>query len=1023
MKTNYFFTIFFATMIMAAQADKGTLPSGNILMKQKTLKLTENKGQVRGFDGSLHPEVNFIAGSGNLEVFISENGLSYQFLKNNYNNENAEHGSVAARPKGSKKRPGLISSETFRIDMQLENANRHLRITREGKSTSFMNYYSKGVLDVHTFDKITYHNVYNGIDWTIYTNGDQFKYDFIVHPGADPGQIKLKFGHQEGLSLNRDGSFSINCRLGIITEQKPESYQGNTAIKTEFILENNTIKFNVAKYDQSKELIIDPAVIWSTFFGGFIDQIYDCVTDKSANVYIAGVTGGGNLFPPGGHQQTFGGGGSDAFLAKFDPTGVLLWGTYYGGDGFDEGLSCTVDASDNVFLCGTTESTAGIASGGHDNSLDGIAIDGFLAKFASNGTLQWGTYYGGSDFDFGTDCAADNNGNIYLVGYTFSSNGISTTGAHKTTLGGIEDMYLVKFNGFGVRQWGTYFGGANDEDGIPSCATDPSGNIFLSGATNSSNFITNGHQTFFGGGSSDAFLAKFNAAGVISWSTYYGGSGTDRATGCATDSQGNCYLTGTTDSQSGIFYQGFKNYFTSMPKTDDGFLVRFNANGVRQWGTYYGGSGTEENMFCLIDKNDNVYLGGATNSINQIASGEYLSTKGSNKDGFIVKMTSSGNRTWGMYVAGANEDYAWAGAIDANNELYVAGYTRSKTEFGLNGHQNVNNGVENGFLTKYCNGEPPAQLGAISGNSVQCEFNKVTFSVAPSAEALSYVWQINGQIVGPSANNTVAVIIGTAGVGPISVSASGTCGLSEPSYFSLDVKPSPQIQITASSSLYCTGTVLQLSAAGADSYTWSAGGMLPTQTVSPHQLTVYTVTGVNSHSCTSSALYTVIPNTTTAFNFTTSGLTASLSISNMACSSFTWDYGNGTGSVLNTNPVVTYQGNGTYGVCLKCNDLPNGCIRCINITVPGNRIDGVDISEVQPSSFIQVYPNPGEGVFNVMSSFKGEGIITNALGQTIMKVIVLEGENKIDLRENVQGIYLLQISGDRHTFAAKLVKE
>ena len=204
--------------------------------------------------------------------------------------------------------------------------------------------------------------------------------------------------------------------------------------------------------------------------------------------------------------------------------------------------------------------------------------DAFLVKFNSSGVRQWGTYYGGTGDDKGRSCATDASGNIYLSGYTRSTSGIATTGAHQTTYGGAtDDAFLVKFNSSGVRQWGTYYGGTSDDNGY-SCATDASGNIYLSGYTrfNFRNCHNRCSPNHIWRGLDDAFLVKFNSSGVRQWGTYYGGTGNDIGYSCATDASGNIYLSGHTPSTSwnchnrcspNHIWRG--NY--------DAFLVKFDA--------------------------------------------------------------------------------------------------------------------------------------------------------------------------------------------------------------------------------------------------------------------------------------------------------------------------------------------------------------------------------------------------------------------------------------------------------------
>ncbi len=166
--------------------------------------------------------------------------------------------------------------------------------------------------------------------------------------------------------------------------------------------------------------------------------------DGSGNVYLAGWTTSISSISENGHQNTFGGGYHDAFLVKFNSSGIRQWATYYGGIGEDVGQSCVVDASENIYLAGYTTSVNSIAEGGHQNTFGGF-FDAFLVKFNSAGIRQWATYYGGIDDDFGFSCVVDASENIYLAGYTTSVTSIAE-GGHQNTYGDGGDAFLAKFD-------------------------------------------------------------------------------------------------------------------------------------------------------------------------------------------------------------------------------------------------------------------------------------------------------------------------------------------------------------------------------------------------------------------------------------------------------------------------------------------------------------------------------------------------------------------------------------------------
>jgi len=455
---------------------------------------------------------------------------------------------------------------------------------------------------------------------------------------------------------------------------------------------------------------------WGTYYTG-TGQVWpngeergnSCITDAAGNVYMVGFTSSNSDIATAGAHQTvyaggpivFGTGGYDAFLVKFNSSGVRQWATYYGGSQDDMGISCAVDASGNVYMIGTTTSTSGIATAGADET---TVNDGFLVKFNSSGVRQWGTYFEGT----GNACTTDASGNIYIVGLTNSTSGIATAGAHQTVMSGSGDAFLVKFNSSGVKQWGTYFGGSYTlasgmETGL-SCATDALGNVYMTGHTPSTSGIATAgaHQTIYGGSSTDAFLVKFNSSGVIQWGTYYGGAGVDIGYSCTTDASGNIYLAGDTQQEFLPASSGMTTIGAHQSAYgggySDGFLVKFDSNGQMQWGTYYGGSLLDVSVSCATDASGNVYMSGNTQSATGIAtSGAHQTTV---NGAFLVSFNSSGVRQSGTYCGGIKN----VCTTDASGNVYMTGYTQSNSGIATAGaHQtaNGNSGYNDAFLLKF----------------------------------------------------------------------------------------------------------------------------------------------------------------------------------------------------------------------------------------------------------------------------------------------------------------------------------
>ncbi len=688
------------------QAQTTHLAQAQSFAQSQKAAFEQNKGQVWDWNEQPATNVKYHFQQGTMNIFMLPTGMAYQFSQLHYP-EGYQHDHKHLDPEERTAQEALhkqIRLETYRMDMELVNANPNATIVAEGKSKDYINYYNKNVLDVHSFSKLTYQEIYPGIDWVIYTTDKGLKYDFVVQAGADPSQIQLRFKDHEGITLNDDGSFTLSNRMGTITEQAPVSFQGEQQVATAFELEGNVISFQLGDYEEREVLVIDPSLVWATYYGGSgSDGSASCAVDNQGNVYLAGSMASTNNIASNGHQNVYGGGQHDAFLVKFNSNGVRQWATYYGGIGYDFAYSCTVDLQGNIYLAGNTASTNNIASNGHQNVYGGDC-DAFLVKFNASGVRQWGTYYGDVGYDNGSSCAVDAQGNVYLAGYTESTNNIAFNG-HQNVYGGGWDAFLVKFNGNGVRQWSTYYGG-NYSDWVSSCVVDTSGYVYLVGTTSSTNNIAlNGHQNVLIG-VEDAFLVKFNANGVRQWATYYGGRGssigvTDGGNSCAVDVQGNVYLSGSTASTNNIAFNGHQN---SVGGT---FLVKFNAIGVRQWATYYGGLGCL-GISCAVDFGGNVYWAGITDSSNNIPfNGHQNVFGGGYDDAFLVKFNANGVRQWGTYYGGGGKDWGYSCAVDAFGNVYLAGQTESTNNIASNGHQNIHGGHWDAFLAKFQTTAPP----------------------------------------------------------------------------------------------------------------------------------------------------------------------------------------------------------------------------------------------------------------------------------------------------------------------------
>ncbi len=716
MKTRLLFTNLYLLIftVLPGQVDQksGLLKEFNHKQEQQIF-FTENKGQVSDQYHQPRPDVLFSGEAGGMVYHLRKDGISYQL----YRVESWREAGEREKQPGREREQIPDTTTVYRTDINWLGINPDYKVVKGQVRLGYENYYlavcPEGVSGVRSFERVTYKDIYPGIDLQWYDNHGRLEYDFVVAPGIDYRQIRWEIKGAEALSISESGELVIQTPLGEIREQAPVAYQGEKGVAAEWDLKDQTIGFKVSAYDPALPLIIDPIVLlrqWGTYYGGAeIDRAYTSVLDDSLNIYMVGSTPSmTSIATTGAYQSTYGGGFSDGFLVKFNNDGIRQWATYYGGTGDDAMLGCTIDNdnSSGIYVTGGTSSNSGIATVGSHQSNFGGTQDAFLVKFNLQGGRQWATYYGGTRSESSRSCVLDGSSNIYITGSTFSTSGIATAGSHQSSLSGSgldSDAFLVKFDSGGVRQWGTYYGGSKDDVGIV-CVLGDSSEVYLAGYAASISSIASpgSHQPNYGGGNIDAFIAKFSDDGVRQWATYYGGTNSDFLGDCAVDSSSNIFCTGMTFSANAIASSG--SHQVSLNGQNDAYLVKFNRNGVRQWATYYGGSYLEGGDACVVDDSLNIYLIGESWSDTSIATpGAYQISRAGRGDVMLVKFDSNGIRQWGSYYGGAEIDNPNDCLLDNSYDIYITGETNSVSGIASTGSHQASYGGDSrdGFLVKF----------------------------------------------------------------------------------------------------------------------------------------------------------------------------------------------------------------------------------------------------------------------------------------------------------------------------------
>lgn len=693
----------------------------------------ENNGQLRDQFGKINPNVNFYANYGSFRIFLNKQGFSYEIIKSETKNRDQDT---------------IIPIEFNRVDIAFLNTSFSGVVEKEQLVTKEKFYREMSLYESNSFRKVTYKNVYPKIDVVFFANNDGFKYDFVVHPGADLSAIQLEFNSSFETALSESG-IQIQTPLGAISERVPYSYfkESDEEISVEFIKSQTAEKANVFQFAASNKrnsfletLVIDPMpnVWFATYISGNLDEFPEnVVLDHEGDSYVVGYTNSvNNIATAGTFQGTFQA-VYDVFLVKYRPDGTKLWGTYLGSDSFDRAYGLFYK-NGFVYLCGNSFSQ-NFATPGVHQTINMNGDDAFLAKFDLEGNRIWTTYYGGEAHDFASSVVVNNSNEIYITGHTLSYSNIATANAHTESFFGISAAFLAKFSSQGQLIWGTYYGSSFDEGyGI---ALDSDEHVVFSGYSSSSNGIASpGSQQTSNAGGFDAFLTKFTPTGSRLWGTYFGGPADDKGYAVCIDAADNIYMVGNTSSLSGISSgTGFQLQAGSI---DDGFIAKYNANGNRLWSSYVGGSEAEYINAVSLYFDQSVVIAGQTQSNANIATnGALQANLAGQYDAFMMKISPSGALEWGTYFGGTQSDEFTGLAIDASNGfIHTSGLTLSANGIATsNAHQtDPGSGLFHGFLARFCAPFVPNLITEIQ--AVSCGNSNYSIDVIPSDIFVDFLW-------------------------------------------------------------------------------------------------------------------------------------------------------------------------------------------------------------------------------------------------------------------------------------------
>jgi Beta-propeller repeat/HYDIN/CFA65/VesB-like, Ig-like domain len=675
------------------------------------------------------------------------------------------------------------------VRLKLQGAKEGVEVKGEGEMAGKANYFigrdaRKWRRDVALYREVRYEGVYPGVDLVYYGNGEELEYDFRVGAGGEVKGIRLRVGGARKVEVKGGELVMEGEGGGEVRFERPEAYQEEggkkRSVEVRYAVKGKEVGFEVGAYDRSRELVIDPVLRYATYLGGTGGDVgYGIAVDSLGYAYITGSTNSIS-FPTKGPEQSGNGGSGDAFIVKLSTDGSsLVYSTFLGGTGSDTGYAIAISAGD-AFVTGTTSSAdfpvtqATTTSKGAFQTTYGGNGDAFVTQLNSTGDgLVYSSYLGGQGADFGLGIAVDGSANAYVTGWT-QSNDFPTPNGLYSSRDGVQDAFVAKVNFDGsALLYSTYLGGSGVDAG-QAIKVDSSGNAYIAGYTFSVDFKMQSAYLSKNAGAptaADAFVTKLNSSGsALTFSTYLGGTGDDRAFGIALDSSNNVYVVGATQSTD------FPTSTTSAPYQgqnngkSDAFVAKLNSSGsTLAYSTYLGGSEVDQANGIAVDSSGNAFVIGFTQSsdfptlspVQSLLGGSGGGSCGTTlcADAFVAQVNSNGTAlNYSTYLGGNGADFGWGIALGPSSIPYMTGYTASTNFPAIAGayQGSLAGGAGNVFVAKLA----PNDLPNIAIIPQKIYFGSQTVNVRSSVQTVTIInagtatLNIQGIIMAPVSSTT-----------------------------------------------------------------------------------------------------------------------------------------------------------------------------------------------------------------------------------------------------------------------------
>jgi len=713
---------------------------------------TANLGQLIDTDTLVAEDVKFYTKQSNPALYFQNDRFNYVWAKIDTS--------------------GNGNDTLHRVDMLYYNGNT-TKVRAHDKQTFYTNYFL-GYIPEHRakvphYDNLFYSNVWDNIDIQCGSDPAGFKHFIVVKPNGDPNDIEFRYGGHSSLAVDGNGNLLIITPLDTLVQPEPSAWEidanGNVTLlnwTASYNINGSNVTLSLGgSYTSTNTLVLGVGwempitgpeatgnLDWSTYYGGSnMDIFYDVKTNYTNDIWVTGITYS-NDFPLQNAYQGGNVGEIDIIMMKFNSNGVRQWATYIGGNENDGNYSphrIVVDnAGNSFFACYTASPNPPLINPGNNeffdpvndcNPLSSYCVDMFVGRLNNSGQLTWGTFFGGyNGTGRANDIRFDSQNNLYIVGSGEINSVLEDPGGN-AYFSSNGHGNIIKFNSSLEIIWSTRFGGNIDTD-ITTIATDNNDDVIIGGYTASTtNFpledAGNGayYQSSLGGGTYDGFIAKFSDYQLI-WSSYFGGNDDDFVHSLTTDSKNNIFIAGNTTSTDFYMlnpglpafhdnnYNGTGSSYAVY--LGDVFISKFNASGIPQSSTYFGGSGNEtclkllsdgSNLFAFISTSSDMLPFANPNLTNAFIQSNNADGNDVAKDAFIMVLNEDLEFVWTTYFGGTKQagyaiDLGYGLTITADSKCYIVGGTESTSDFPLevlNGayNQGLYVGTVDGFIARF----------------------------------------------------------------------------------------------------------------------------------------------------------------------------------------------------------------------------------------------------------------------------------------------------------------------------------